>query len=192
MGTREAALGPTVGRAVSVEESVLLFEAKPGNFFLGLLHDLCGMVTVVGPVRGSVIVVGLSENENVISATEGIFEYGGWSEVDIGIVTRGLVGGRAIKVPNTERTNIGHLLAHGLVRTIMGDQGIENRRKGRRTVLFERRPLSPSIQTSDGVVKGAGDKKIGERTFSLDLVTLGEGKVGSKKVVVIDVGHWWW
>jgi hypothetical protein len=65
-------------------------------------------------------------------------------------------------------------------------------------VVFERRPLSPSIQTSDGVVKGAGGyKKKGQPTFSLDLVTLGEGKVRSKKVVVIEVGHWrrrkkWW
>jgi hypothetical protein len=36
-------------------------------------------------------------------------------------VTGGLVGGRAIKVPNAERTNIGHLLAHGLRQTMMGD-----------------------------------------------------------------------
>lgn len=57
-------------------------------------------------------------------------------------------------------------------------------------MVFERRPPSPSIQTSDGVVKGAKRIKKGGLTFSLDLVTLREGEVRSKKVVVIKVGHW--
>jgi len=68
----------------------------------------------------------------------------------------------------------------------MSDQCGRNRRL---TVVFERRPLSPSIQTSDGVVKGAGEYKKAEHTFSLDLVTLGEGEVRSKKVVVIEISH---
>lgn len=68
-----------------------MFETKPRLFILGLVHDLLGMVTVIGTIRGAVVVVGLSENENVVTTSERILENGGRSEVYIGIVAGGLV-----------------------------------------------------------------------------------------------------
>lgn len=62
LGSRETAFGPPIGRTVSVEEGVLLLETEPGDLLLCLLHDLGSMVTVVGPVGGAVIVVGLCED----------------------------------------------------------------------------------------------------------------------------------
>lgn len=59
------------------------------------------------------------------------------------------------------------------------------------TVVFERRPPSPSIQTSivlyeSFVARKAAERGIGH-TFSLDLFTLGEGEVGSQEIWT--VGH---
>lgn len=68
---------------IGIEEGIFLLKAKPRLGFLGLLHDFGSMVTEVGPVGGSVVVVGLGENENVVATAEGVFEDGGGSEVDI-------------------------------------------------------------------------------------------------------------
>lgn len=68
----------------------------------------------VGFVGGAVVVVGLGENEDVIAATEGVLEDGGRAEVDIGVVTRGLVGRGTIKVPNAELADVGDFLGNGL------------------------------------------------------------------------------
>ena len=91
LGTRETALGPTVGGAVHVEEGVLLLETEPGSLVLGELHDLRGMVTVVGPVGRAIVVVALGEDEDVVAATEGVLEDGSRTKVDIGVTTGGLV-----------------------------------------------------------------------------------------------------
>lgn len=57
-------------------------------------------------------------------------------------------------------------------------------------MVFERRPPSPSTQTSKMSVRKL-EWVVGndELTFSLDLVTLGEGEVGSQEIVVVNVGH---
>ena len=90
MRTRETALWPAIGSAIGVEESVLLLEAEPGDRVLGLLHDLGGMVAVVGPVGGAVVVVRLAEDKDVVATTEGVLEDGSRAEVDIRVFTRGL------------------------------------------------------------------------------------------------------
>lgn len=64
------------------------------------------MVTVVGLVGGTIVVVALSKDKDVLSATEGILEDGSGTEVDIRVVTGSLVGGRTIKVPDTEVTDV--------------------------------------------------------------------------------------
>lgn len=51
------------------------------------------MVTIVGTVRGSVVVVGFGKNEDVVAATEWIFENCSGTKVDVGIVGRSLIGG---------------------------------------------------------------------------------------------------
>ena len=114
MGTRETALWPAIGSAIGVEESVLLLETEPGDRVLGLLHDLGGMVAVVGPVGGAVVVVGLGKDEDVVTSAEGILEDGRGTEVDIGVMAGSLVGGRTIKVPDAELADVRHLLADGL------------------------------------------------------------------------------
>lgn len=60
--------------------------------FLGLVHDLLGVMTVVGPVGGAIVVVGLSEDENVGGASEGVLEDRSRAEVDVGVAAWGLVG----------------------------------------------------------------------------------------------------
>ena len=126
----ESTFGPSVRRAIGVEEGVLLLETEPGDLLLCLFHDLGGMVAVVGPVRGTVVVVGLGEDEDVVTATEGILEDRSGTEVDIGIISGSLVGGGAIEVPDTELADVGDLLGDGLegkwvtgcaVRCVCGD-----------------------------------------------------------------------
>jgi hypothetical protein len=140
-----------------------LLETKPWLGFLGFVEDLLGMVAVVGPVRGAVVVVGLGENEDVVTTTERIFEDGGGTEVDIGIMTGGLIGGRTIKVPDAELADVCNLLADGLIISRYGirvsaEQLLE---VGIRTVVLQRRPPSPSIQTSGGPVGESG--RVGKR-----------------------------
>ena len=71
-------------------------------------------MSVVGLVGSAIVVIALGEYEDIFTAAEGIFEDGRRSEVDIGIVAWGLIGGRTIEVPQTELTNIGDFLGHGL------------------------------------------------------------------------------
>ena len=76
---------------------------------------------------------------------------------------------------------------------------IRGRRDGARrgrgqmlTVVFERRPPSPSIQTSEighERTEHFGMSSRTRRTRSLDLFTLGEGEVGSKEIGAVLVGH---
>ena len=106
LGARETALGPTVGGAIDIEEGILLLETEPRDGVLGEVHDLLGVVTVVGHVGGAVVVVSLSEDEDVVAAAEWIFEDGGGAEVDIGIAARGLVGGGTVKVPDAELADV--------------------------------------------------------------------------------------
>jgi len=150
---RETTLGPAEGVAIDVEESVLLLETEPGDVLLGLLHDLSGMVTEVGPVGGTVVVVGLSEDKDVVATTERILEDSGRTEVDIGVMSGGLVGGRAIEVPDPELTDVCHLLA-------------DSRGLGTQATVT----INPDV-------------------FSLDLVALGEGEVGSEEIVAVQEGH---
>ncbi len=144
-------------------------------------------MTEVRFVGGSIVVVSLGKNENIVTATEGILEDGSRTEVDIGVMTRCLVGGRAVKVPDTEGANISDLLAHGLYNNDERDIRVSG--GATLTVVFERRPPSPSIQTS--MVRLDMTRERGRRmhTFSLDFLALGEGKVGSKEIVMIGKGH---
>ena len=112
----------------------------------GEVHDLGGMVTVVGLVRSAVVVVTLGEDEDVVTFSEGVLEDGSRPQVDIGVATRGLVGGRTVEIPYTQLTNIGDFLVNSLYdisqTTYQGIWGNEP------TQVLERRPPSPSTQTS--------------------------------------------
>ena len=91
-----------------------MLETEPGFVFLSEVHNLGGMVAVVGLVGGAVVVVALGEDEDVVTATEGVLEDGGGPQVDVGVFTRSLVGGRTIEIPNTQLTDVGDFLVNGL------------------------------------------------------------------------------
>jgi hypothetical protein len=114
LGTWETSFGPTVWLIVGIKEGVLLLEAEPWFVFLDGVHHLLCMVTVVSPVRSTIVVVGLGEDEDVVATTEGIPEDRGWAKVDIGIVAWCLVRGRPIEVPDAEAANVLDLLSDGL------------------------------------------------------------------------------
>ena len=102
LSTGEPALGPSVRPAVSAEEGVFLFQTEP-ELFLGVdLHQAVGLMTVVELVGGSIRIPGLAENETVIAKAERVREDSNRAEVDIGVVTGGLAGGRTVKVPFRE------------------------------------------------------------------------------------------
>ena len=117
MWTRETTYGPSERTTVQAHKGVFLFETEPGNFILCLVHDLLASRTVVCLVGGSIVVVGLSHDENVVTATEGVLEYPGWTQVDIGIMTVGLVGRRAVEIPLTEAADVGDFAINGLKQT---------------------------------------------------------------------------
>ena len=79
----ETAFWPAEWSAIHVEQSVLLLQTEPRDVVLGQIHDLLRVVAVVGPVRGAVIVVALREDEDVVTATEGVLEDGSSTEVYI-------------------------------------------------------------------------------------------------------------
>lgn len=104
------------------------------------------MVAVVGLVGRAIVVVRFSENKDVVAAAEGILEDGAGAKVDIGVVAGSLIGGRTIEVPGPELADVCYLLGNSLKAENWYE---DSRKKGQRTVVFERRPLSPSIQTSE-------------------------------------------
>lgn len=114
MGTGETSLGPTEWGTVDVEQSVLLLKTEPGFVFLGEVHNLGSMMTVVGLVGGAVVVVALGEDDDVVTTTEGVLEDGNGPQIDVGVPTRSLVGRRTIEIPNTQLTDVGDFLVNGL------------------------------------------------------------------------------
>lgn len=108
--TGETTLWPLVWLVIGIKESVLLLETEPGFDLGALVKDLLGMVAVVGLVGGTIVVVGLCEDEDVVSTAEGVPKDGSWTKVDVRVVAGGLVGGGAIKVPNSEVREILHRL----------------------------------------------------------------------------------
>lgn len=99
LGGGVSTLGPLEGPSIRVEERVLLLESKPGDVSLDCLHHLVGVMSVVGRVGGTVVVVGLTKDEDVVSLSEGVLEDGDRSKVDVGVVAGGLAGGRSVEVP---------------------------------------------------------------------------------------------
>lgn len=99
LGTGETTLGPSVRVAKLIEESVLLLETEPRLLVLVSLHELGTFVAVVEFVGGTVRVPALSQDEDVVAATEWIREHGDGTEVDIGVLTGSLSSRRSVEVP---------------------------------------------------------------------------------------------
>jgi hypothetical protein len=83
---------------------------------LSKVHDFFSVVTVVGSIGGAVIVVCLREDKNVFAPTEGIFEDGYRMEVDVRVMPRGLIGGGAIEIPDTQLPDVCHRAIDGLIK----------------------------------------------------------------------------
>lgn len=99
LGAGETALGPGVWPAVGAEDGVLLLQTEP-ELVLGVgVHQALGLVAVVELVGAAIGVPGLAEDEDVVTAAEGVREDGHGADVDVGVVTGGLAGGGAVKVP---------------------------------------------------------------------------------------------
>ncbi|RUP44708.1 hypothetical protein BC936DRAFT_149102 [Jimgerdemannia flammicorona] len=100
LGTGETARGPAEwGLAVGLEESVLLLDAEPGVLIGVGVHDLLGVGAVVSLVWGTVGVVSLAEDEDVVALAEGVGEDGDGLEEDVRVVAGGLLGRGAVEVP---------------------------------------------------------------------------------------------
>lgn len=97
--TGETTLGPSVRITKLIEESILLFKTEPRNLALMGLHEFSTLVAVVELVGGTVRIPALSQNEDVVTTTERVREHGDRTEVDIGVFTWSLSGGRSVKVP---------------------------------------------------------------------------------------------
>ena len=74
--TRETHLGPSIHLSIGVKQGVLLLQTEPRHVLLDRVHDFRAVCTVVGLVDGAVIVVAFTEDEDVVAATEGVFEHG--------------------------------------------------------------------------------------------------------------------
>jgi hypothetical protein len=151
----ETTFGPTVRASVSIKQSVLLLETEPRDVIFGGVHGLFRVMAVVSSVRGAVVIVTLRENEDIVAAAEGVLENGSGTQVDVGVMARSLIGGRTIKVPDTELGDVGDFLAHSLHvprQLILRNQIVLQPPRAELTVVFERRPPSPSIQTSEARV----------------------------------------
>lgn len=92
-------LGPCVDLIELVEQGVFLFQTEPDLLVSVGLHQLDGLVAVVELVGGTIVVPALSQDNDVVTLTEGVRIEGNGSEIDIGVVAGGLTGGRSIKVP---------------------------------------------------------------------------------------------
>ena len=189
LGAGETTFRPPVGRAIGVEERVLLLDTEPRDEVLSQVHDLLGVVTVVGPVGGAIVVVALGEDKDVVAAAEGVLEDGGRAEVDVGVMARGLVRGGTVEVPNTELPDVGHLLGDGLCIVESEDE-----RAPLRTVHLpwswngdHRRRQSRRLRAKVSHSESMSPVKPRKHTLSLDFVTLGEGEVRCQQVGT--VGH---
>lgn len=101
LGTWETALWPSVWGTIGVENSVLLFKTEPGLQILGELHNLIGVVAVIGLVGSTIVVIALGEDKDVVTTTEGVFEDGSGPQVDIRVATRSLVSGGSVEIPDS-------------------------------------------------------------------------------------------
>ena len=115
---------------VAVKQGVLLLNTEPGLLMLGLLHDLLALVPVVGRHRLLEVAVGLTEDQQVVSPGEGTGIHLDRSQVDIRVVSVGLVAGTPVIVPLGQVLNLAwfrlqhlHLGPHGLSRPINPDVG---------------------------------------------------------------------
>ena len=95
-------------------------------------------MTVVRPIRSAIAIVAGSEDEDIVTTTEGVFVKGNGMKRNIGVMARSLVGGGAVEVPVGE-------LAH--VSDLVRDRLIEDRRYLKGEHRRERECIHPALST---------------------------------------------
>jgi hypothetical protein len=76
LGTWETVLGPTEDLSIGVKESVFLLETEPWLVLFCCVHGLLASSSVVGLVGCAVVVVTFTQDKDVGTASEGVFEDG--------------------------------------------------------------------------------------------------------------------
>lgn len=125
-----------------VHDEVLLLEAEPWLEFCRPLHSLGTRIARVGGERDACRGVGIAHNENVGGAAERIREDSLRLEDHLGVLSRCLIGGRAVIVPLWE---LGHILRDSLEDTSLTAEAVV--------------PVNPNVLRNARVL----DRKGGER-----------------------------
>ena len=100
LGSWETILWPTKWMLVMIKECVLLLYTKPRVLRLGLLHDLHTLLSVVGGHGLVKVVVGVTQDQQVVTAGEGTGIHLNRLEVDIRVGTISLITRAPIVVPH--------------------------------------------------------------------------------------------
>eukprot|EP00356_Strombidium_inclinatum_P008052 CAMPEP_0170486484 /NCGR_PEP_ID=MMETSP0208-20121228/5491_1 /TAXON_ID=197538 /ORGANISM="Strombidium inclinatum, Strain S3" /LENGTH=400 /DNA_ID=CAMNT_0010760441 /DNA_START=89 /DNA_END=1291 /DNA_ORIENTATION=+ len=101
---------------VLLKHGVLLLNTEPGFLFDVLLENLLGESAEVGVAGHELRVggvhpgVGLAQDHDVVSASEGVGEEEAGLQDHLGVFSRGLVGRRAVKVPVGKLLDLGDSL----------------------------------------------------------------------------------
>lgn len=158
LGGGETVPGPAIGPAVGVKEGVLLLKTEPELFGLVGLHQDGGIVAEVEGVGLSVGHPSLGDDEDVVAAAPGIGVVGDGAEVDIGVVARGLVGRRAVKVPFGQVCKRFDLLGKGLQVSELANAQAEISRKMRHSQRARQMARSGQTALTRYEVKGGSRK----------------------------------
>jgi hypothetical protein len=87
------------------EESILLLDSVPGFFVGNSIPNFLGVVSEVSVVGDEFVELAigpdeaLSEDNNVVSLSEGVAEVCDWLKNNLRVLSRGLISGRAVIVP---------------------------------------------------------------------------------------------
>ena len=87
------------------EESIFLLDSVPSFLVFYSIPNLLGVVSEVSVVGDEFVELAispdeaLSEHNNVVSLSEGVAEVCDWLKNNLGVLSRGLLGGRAVVVP---------------------------------------------------------------------------------------------
>jgi len=93
LGSGVTTLGPSEGCVVKSKEGVLLLNAEPWLEGLGALEDLVSGSTGGGGEGLSIGLIGIADNEDVVSTSEGVLEDGTSLDDYFRVVARGLSSG---------------------------------------------------------------------------------------------------
>ena len=72
LGSWKSIFGPSKRVQILIQQSVLLFDAKPGLLVLGFYHDLIAGLAVIGLGRQFVVLVSFAHDKLIVTQTHRI------------------------------------------------------------------------------------------------------------------------